>query len=49
MVDSGVDSNEVGSIGVFVVDGFQGRVSVGVFEGSFFGKDVGSFSGVEVG
>ncbi len=49
MVDSRVGSNGFGSIGVVVVDGFLGRVSVEVFEGSFFGKDVGWFSGVEVG
>ncbi len=46
-VDSGVYSNGVGSVGVVVVDDFQGKVSVEVL-GSFVGKDVGSFSEVEV-
>ncbi len=49
MVDSGVGSNGVGSIGVVAVDGFQGRVSVEVLGGSFFGKDVALSSRVEVG
>ncbi len=43
-----MDSNGVGSMGVFVVGGFQGRVSVEVLGGSFFGRDVERFSKVEV-